>query len=138
MTQRAPMEMTCVRRTPEPRGRPGASWRSLSMLLVLMLVIGLSACSDRTASTQALTPQDLVRKNGCMACHGMVHKQVGPGFAQVAERYRDDAEAPTRLVGKILHGSVGTWGRVIMPQQSLVTEADAQLLARWVLSQPSP
>ena len=71
-----------------------------------------------------------------MACHGLVHKQVGPGFAQIADRYRNDPEAAPRLAEKIRNGSVGTWGRIIMPQQSLVSEADSQLLARWVLSQP--
>jgi len=86
----------------------------------------------------AQTPAELARKNACMACHGLVHKQVGPGFAQIAERYRGDADAPARLAGKIRNGSVGTWGRVIMPRQTQVSEADAQVLARWLLSQPAP
>lgn len=71
-----------------------------------------------------------------MACHGLVHKQVGPGFAQIAQRYRNDAAAPARLAAKIRNGSVGTWGRVIMPRQPQVSEAEAQSLAQWVLSQP--
>lgn len=82
--------------------------------------------------------QALAHKNGCMSCHGMVHKQVGPGFAQVAARYRDDAEAPTRLAGRIRGGSVGTWGRVIMPRQSQMSEEQARMLAEWVLTQPPP
>ena len=53
------------------------------------------------AAAQALPPPALAQKAGCMACHGMVHKQVGPGFAQIAARYRGDAEAPARLAGKI-------------------------------------
>lgn len=89
-----------------------------------------------TAIAQASSPQDLARKNGCMSCHGMARKQVGPRFAQIAARYRGDAKAPLRLAGKIQEGSVGTWGRVIMPRQSLLTPADAQVLASWVLSQP--
>jgi cytochrome c551/c552 len=49
-----------------------------------------------------------------------------------------DDRPQTQLAAKIRAGSVGTWGRVIMPRQGRVTEADAQLLAEWVLSQPSP
>ena len=86
----------------------------------------------------AQTPADLARRNACLACHGLVHKQVGPGFAQIAERYRGDAEAAARLAGKIRDGSVGTWGRVIMPRQPQVSQADAQLLSQWILSQPTP
>lgn len=100
-------------------------WRSTGIAL-------LAASSAAMAQT---SPADLARKNGCMACHGLVHKQVGPGFAQIADRYRNDAEASTRLAGKIRDGSVGTWGRVIMPRQSQVSGADSQALATWVLSQ---
>jgi len=112
------------------------TWRGLAALFAL---VGMWGCTEQTPPTgQTLSPQDLTRKNGCMSCHGMVHKQIGPGFAQVAERYRNDAEAPARLATKIRHGGVGGWGRIVMPPQSLVTEADAQVLASWVLSQPSP
>lgn len=90
-----------------------------------------------TAMAQTL-PADLARKNGCMSCHGLLHRQVGPGFAQISDRYRSDIEAPARLTGKIRNGSVGTWGRVIMPRQAHVSEADARALAEWVLSQPPP
>jgi len=94
--------------------------------------------SGLAAVAQTLPPPDLAKKYGCMSCHGLVQQQVGPGFAQIAARYRNDAEAPVRLAGKIRGGTVGTWGRIIMPRQPQVPEADAQALARWVLSQPSP
>lgn len=84
-------------------------------------------------------PDDALRLSGiygCMACHGMVHKQVGPGFAQIAARYRGDAAAPARLAGKIRGGGVGEWGRVIMPRQPKMTAAESETLARWVLAQP--
>ncbi|APW40543.1 cytochrome C [Rhodoferax koreense] len=84
------------------------------------------------------TPQQKAQDYGCFSCHGLVHKQVGPGFAQVAERYRNDPAMPAQLAAKIRSGSVGTWGRVIMPRQPKVSEADARLLAIWVLSQPAP
>lgn len=81
---------------------------------------------------------NLARGHGCLSCHGLVHKQVGPGYAQVAQRYRGDAEAPERLAAIIRAGSVGRWGRVIMPRQPGVTEAEARQLAAWVLAQPDP
>jgi len=110
---------------------------SASRFLPLALASLLAAVSFGAAAQQP-SPVDLARKNACMACHGLVHKQVGPGFAQIADRYRNDATAPARLADKIRNGSVGAWGRVIMPRQSLVSEADAQILARWVLAQPQP
>ncbi|WP_432725700.1 c-type cytochrome [Variovorax sp. W6] len=105
-------------------------------LLFPLLTGCVMAIHPLSATAQA--PADLARRNACMACHGLVHKQVGPGFAQIAERYRGDGEAAARLAGKIRNGSVGVWGRVIMPRQTQVSEADAQVLAQWILSQPTP
>ena len=113
------------------RRRAGVGWYVAAVAL-------LAGCALEVTAQTVLPPQDVARKNGCMACHGMVHKQVGPGFAQVAERYRNDAEAPGRLAAKIRNGSVGTWGRVIMPRMTQVSEPESQALARWVLAQPSP
>lgn len=106
--------------------------------LLPFALAGFLAAAPFGAAAQQPSPVDLARKNACMACHGLVNKQVGPGFAQIADRYRNDATAPARLADKIRNGSVGTWGRVIMPRQSLVSEADAQVLARWVLAQQQP
>ena len=111
----------------------------LTMIRTLSLSLGgLLQLAGPTAAAPADQALTLARANGCMACHGMVHKQVGPGFAQVAARYRDDPAGPSRLAGRIRNGSVGTWGRVIMPRQSRIDEAQALLLANWVLSQPTP
>ncbi|MGV8804080.1 MAG: c-type cytochrome [Polaromonas sp.] len=102
------------------------------------MLLGSSLSVAAQTASQTLAPQALASAYGCMSCHGLVRKQVGPGFAQIAARYRGDAQAPMRLAGKIRNGGVGTWGRVIMPRQSRVSEADALALARWVLSQPPP
>jgi cytochrome c len=82
--------------------------------------------------------QSIASERGCMSCHGMVRKQVGPGFAQIADRYRVDSSESSRLAAKIRNGSVGTWGRVIMPQQPQVSDEEAKSLAAWILAQPSP
>ena len=106
------------------------------MLRATLCLALLVACG--VAAAQSLPPQALAQKSDCMSCHGMVHQQIGPGFAQIAARYRGDADAPTRLAGKIRNGSVGAWGRVIMPRHPQLTDAETLALAHWVLSQPSP
>lgn len=120
--------------------------KSRILMSATPLLLGLAASGACAADNPAMQVQvqaqaearTLARKAGCMNCHGLVHKQVGPGFAQIAARYRGDAEAPARLVGRVRNGSVGDWGRVIMPRQSQVDEAQAKLLVQWVLSLPSP
>ncbi|SFN15406.1 cytochrome c [Variovorax sp. OV329] len=79
----------------------------------------------------------LASDKGCLRCHGVQGKFVGPGFEDIAARYRADATAGARLDQKIREGSVGSWGRVIMPRQPQVSEAEARDLADWILALPS-
>ena len=107
-----------------------------TFLLASLLIL---CATPQAAQAMDGQPDDAPRLSGtygCMACHGMVRKQVGPGFAQIAARYAGDSAAPARLAGKIRGGSVGTWGRVIMPRQPKMTVAESETLARWVLAQP--
>jgi cytochrome c len=76
----------------------------------------------------------LAEQNACLACHGIDNKVVGPGFAQVAARYKGDAGAPARLAGKIKAGGSGAWGQVPMPPQAQLKDADVQQLAGWILA----
>lgn len=76
--------------------------------------------------------------SSCMRCHGVERPFVGPAFVSIAERYRDRADAQKYLAGKIANGSVGEWGRVIMPRQVGVTDATARELAAWVLQLAPP
>lgn len=76
-----------------------------------------------------------VRDNGCMRCHAMERTYVGPGFAQIAERYRNDAHAEAYLAGRIRNGGAGEWGRALMPRHPRIGEEEARSLARWILAQ---
>lgn len=119
-------QSSCAR--PQRQTRPWARPLLLSTLVSILLLAGCTRETGEAAQRgQAL---------GCMRCHGMVTTYVGPGFAEIAARYRGDADAPARLRRVIRQGSVGTWGRVIMPRQPQVSEADAALLADWILNQP--
>ena len=109
------------------------------MLQRMRIALTAMTCAlGASGAFAAIAPDQMADQYGCMSCHGLVNKQVGPGFAQVAARYRGDTAAAAMLAAKIRKGSVGTWGRVIMPAQTKVTEADAQALAIWVLRQPAP
>jgi cytochrome c len=76
---------------------------------------------------------ELARKAGCMACHAVTTKVVGPAFRDVAARYSGNAGAHARLLQKIRTGGSGTWGDVPMPPQS-VPDPDANAVLKWVLS----
>ena len=77
--------------------------------------------------------QGLLERNGCMGCHALDNKVVGPSFREVARRY--PAADAAQLASKIRAGSQGAWGQVPMPPNPGVSADDAERLAGWVLQQ---
>ena len=98
-----------------------------------------TAAASAPAPAQAPAPGKgggglpLARASGCLACHDVQAKRLGPSFRELASRYGRDAGAPARLASKVRGGSQGAWGPVPMPPQPQVAEADAEALVRWVL-----
>lgn len=76
----------------------------------------------------------LAKKNVCLGCHQVDAKRVGPGFAQVAERYRGQPGAVEYLVQIIHNGGRGKWGAIPMPAQNQVSDEQARELVHWILA----
>jgi cytochrome c len=81
----------------------------------------------------------LMASQGCFACHAVDTKIVGPAYAWVAYHYRGDASAVLHLAHKIIKGGAGYWnawtGGIAMPAHPQLSLAQAEAMARWVLSQ---
>ena len=93
------------------------------------LALGLAALH-----AQAQSAAELAQQKNCLNCHQIDSKLVGPPYKQVAAKYKGDPEAENRLVKKVLEGGYGNWGTIPMPANP-ITEAQAHLLVKWVLSQ---
>ncbi len=84
-------------------------------------------------AAQPLTGLQLARQNTCLACHGLDNKLVGPSFAAVAEKYKNQAGAAEVISGKIRQGSSGAWGTIPMPPQAQASDAELKLIVAWLL-----
>ena len=95
---------------------------------------GAAAAPVVVAAAAATGPdvKGLLSKNSCTACHGMTNKIVGPGFNEIAAKYKGRADAEAYLTGKIRSGGSGVFGSVPMPPQPQLSESDAQAMARWI------
>lgn len=96
--------------------------RSFFVLLVGTL-IGLPAWASLA----------LAQEKKCMACHTVERKVVGPAYRDVAIKYAGQ-NVTAKLATKIRQGGSGAWGVIPMPANPKVSEAEAKLLAIWVLS----
>jgi len=98
------------------------------------VVLGFAAAC-LLVSGSAFANEELVKKNNCLGCHQIDKKAMGPGFKEVAAKYKTDKEGAKKIETSILKGSTGNWGTTMpMPPQAGVSEADAKTLATWILS----
>ena len=55
---------------------------------------------------------DLAKKSGCLACHSVEKKVVGPAWKDVAARYKGKGGARDELIAKVKKGGKGSWTEV--------------------------
>lgn len=98
-----------------------------------MKAIHLIIAAATLASASAWASKDLAQKNACMACHAVERKIVGPAYQEIAKKYAGKQDAIATMAGSIKAGGAGKWGPVPMPAQAALSDADAKLLAAWIL-----
>jgi cytochrome c len=94
-----------------------------------MKVIAMAVVASITlaAAGAASAQEALAKSSGCLNCHAVDTKKVGPAFKEVAAKYKGKADAEATLVDKISKA-----------QGHPATKAkpdDVKALVKWVLSQ---
>ena len=97
--------------------------------------LAVAAAVAMMASAPAFADQALAQAKGCMACHAVDKKVVGPSYKDVAKKYAGNKAAEATLAEKVIKGGGGVWGPVPMPPNAAVTPDEAKKLVAWVLSQ---
>ncbi|MBK8162177.1 MAG: c-type cytochrome [Gammaproteobacteria bacterium] len=109
------------------------------------LILGVIAAAATIVSVQAPAAMGrdeglaLAQQSGCLACHSIEKKVVGPAWQDVAARYKGNAAARADLIAKVKSGGKGNWtevtGGVPMPPYSpRVTDENIAALVDFVLS----
>ena len=75
----------------------------------------------------------LLGKSGCVACHQVDKRLVGPSYQEIAAKYKVDAGAQSRLSQKVKNGGGGVWGAIPMPPNA-IRDDDIRALVEWILS----
>lgn len=70
----------------------------------------------------------------CLSCHQTQVQSVGPRYADVADRYRENPDAVKILTEKIEKGGVGAWGKVPMPPHPQYSEEQLSQMVDAILS----
>jgi cytochrome c len=96
----------------------------------ILAVLLLGSCITANAN------QALAQKSGCLACHAVDKKILGPAYRDVAAKYKGQTDAEAKLVAKVKKGGSGVWGPIPMPPMSpQIKDEDIKTLVKWVLTQ---
>ncbi|MFW5432065.1 MAG: c-type cytochrome [Methylophilaceae bacterium] len=102
----------------------------MKALLLMVVTAGSLMMAGQAAADQALA-----QKNGCMACHKIDKKVLGPALKDIAAKYKGDKAAEGKLVAKVKAGGSGVWGPIPMPANSpQVKDGDIKSIVKWILT----
>lgn len=72
----------------------------MKSLRFVMAVLGAIAAGVVLAQSGA----EVVEAKGCLNCHAVAEKKIGPAFKELAVKYKSDAKAAGMLAAKLKEG----------------------------------
>lgn len=89
------------------------------------LLLAGNACADEA----------MLRKNGCLACHTVDKKLVGPALKDIAAKYAGQAGIVDKLAQKVRAGGSGNWGNTPMaPAPATVSDEALKASIAYILT----
>ena len=98
----------------------------MKMFLKTILAAGLALFAMNSQADEALA-----KSKGCLGCHGIDKKIVGPSYKDVAAKYAGQ-NVTDALAEKVIKGGGGVWGQMPMPPNA-VSPDEAKKLVTWIL-----
>jgi cytochrome c len=99
----------------------------MKFLFALLFASGVLVAGNAVAS------EKLAQSSGCMTCHTVDRKIIGPSYKEIAAKYRDDKGAEANLIKKVKSGGSGVWGPSPMPPNAHVKEEDIKAIVAWIM-----
>jgi len=100
-------------------------------------LLALFLCLLALSSVTLQANQMLAMQSGCLGCHKVDAKLVGPAFKDVAAKYAGAPAEIERLANKVKAGSTPgeplIWGSVAMPPNQAKLESIRQVV-EWVMT----
>jgi cytochrome c len=92
-----------------------------AVLFAAVVSIGLAAASGAASAQEALA-----KSGGCLTCHAVDTKKMGPSFKDIAAKYKGKADAASTLETKLASGK---------GHPAVKTSADdTKSLVKWILA----
>jgi cytochrome c len=102
--------------------------------IVTLFAAAAVALAANAHGADAKSAEALAQQSGCLACHTVDKKLVGPSYKEIADRYRKDKGAEANLLKKVKEGGKGVWGDIPMTPNAHVKDQDIKTIVQWILS----
>ena len=116
-------------------------WLILIIVVLMIFSAGLTSHtqSSEAVPLQAKDAQTLAKDTGCLKCHSVDKQVFGPSYHDVAERYKNQANARSDLIKSVRDGSKGKWtdrtgGAPMPPHSARLSAAEIAQLVDWILA----
>lgn len=76
----------------------------------------------------------LISYSDCATCHKAADRKRGPAFQDIAARYPMNTTYIDILAKRVVLGTKGAWGNVVMPAHPTISEEDAKTMVMYILS----
>ena len=91
-----------------------------SIVMVAVAAVGVVVAGAANAS------EELAKSSGCLTCHAMDTKKMGPSFKDISAKYKGKADAEATLVANLKAGK----GHPAVK----TSDADTTKLVKWILA----
>jgi len=106
----------------------------MKTIVTLLAAAAAATLAAGAHAADAKAGEALAKSSGCLACHTVDKKLVGPSYKEIADRYRKDKGAEAILTQKVKAGGKGVWGDIPMPPNAHVKDADIKTMVQWIRS----
>jgi cytochrome c len=105
------------------------------LIVTLAIAVSSGVMATSTIADEAL---DIAKRSGCLACHSVDKKVVGPAWKDVSKRYKNQ-DIRAQLIKKVKTGGKGNWTEVtrgvpMPPYSPRVSDENIEKLVDFILA----
>jgi len=92
----------------------------------ILTVLAAAGSMVTAGAANAEAAADLTKSKGCLGCHAVAEKKVGPAYKDIAAKYKGDKDAEATLIAMLKDGK----GHM----KVAASDAELKILVHYVLS----
>jgi len=108
----------------------------MKLLFTLTVACGLMTASLANAAVDADAAQASIKESGCLTCHAVDKKKIGPAFKDVAKKYKGKADGAENVTKQLTTKPMVDAAGEKVPHKSLknTDAASVSNVVQWILS----